>query len=375
MSELGDLLELVYGAGERWRTARLTVRDRQYPRRSREAIDRLNAELSHGGGTRMMVYGDLSGPEPESVEHVLRVWLDGDCAREEREGPYAFPELAVQDGRRWWHYSKAHGAVSNETEPDASAGVGEQALRLLEPAHVLAALRLEQVGETEVAGRAAVLVRGTPRRRDRDHAFQLFQLGPGADEYALAFDRERGVLLRITSVYDGEPLAETEVLEIGFDEDFPPETFRFELPPGESFRPLFARPEHVTLARAAELAPFTVLAPAEVPDGWRVHAIFLDAQDRPPQPPSVDLHYHSPDAGVQLHVRQTAADTADRHEWLAWEETDGVLVAGPSEPSGLEPGYARIERDGTRATLSSAELPRERLLALARSLAPVHPAR
>ena len=371
MSELGDLLELVYGAGERWRTARLTLRDRQYPRRSREAIERLNAELSHGTGGRMMVYGGGGGPEPESVEHLLRVWLDGDRAREEREGPFAFPQLAVRDGRRWWQYSQEHGAVSNETEPDATAGVGEQALRLLDPAHVLAALRLEQVGETEIAGRAAVLVRGTPRRPDREHAFQLFHLGPGADEYVLGVDRERGVLLRIASLYGGEPLAETEVLEIAFDEDIPPETFRFELPPGESFRPLFTRPEHVTLARAAELAPFAVLAPAEVPDGWRVHATFLDAQERPPQPATVDLHYHSPDAGVQLHVHLTAAGAADRHEWLAWEDAGSVLVAGPAEPRGLEPGYAQVEREGTRATLGSAELPRERLVALARELRPV----
>jgi len=159
-----------------------------------------------------------------------------------------------------------------------------------------------------------------------------------------------------------------EVLEIAFDEEFPPETFSFELPEGESFRPLFPHPEHVTLERAAELAPFTVLSPGEVPADWQLHFLYLPGEDRPLLPPTVNLHYHSSDTSQQLNIAQTESAATDQHEWLVWEEHGGVLVAGPSEPRGLEPSYVRIERNGTRATLSSAELPRERLLALALSL-------
>ena len=83
-------------------------------------------------------------------------------------------------------------------------------------------------------------------------------------------------------------------------------------------------------------------------------------------PPTASLHYHSRDASQQVTITQTATAALDQYEWLVWEERDTVLVAGPDEPQGLEPGYARVERDGTRATLSSAELPRERLVALAR---------
>ena len=32
-------------------------------------------------------------------QHIVRVWLDGDRAREEREGPYAFPALEREDTR------------------------------------------------------------------------------------------------------------------------------------------------------------------------------------------------------------------------------------------------------------------------------------
>ena len=92
-------------------------------------------------------------------------------------------------------------------------------------------------------------------------------------------------------------------------------------------------------------------------------------------PPTVNLHYHSPDAGQQLNIVEADSAAVDQHEWLEWEELGDVLVAGPAEPRGLEPGYARVARRGTRATLSSAELSRERLLALARSLKPAYPAR
>jgi outer membrane lipoprotein-sorting protein len=375
VSELGDLLELIYGAGERWRTVRLTLREWQHPGRTREAIERLNKRQSSGGSSQIIISGAGSEPEPEELEHVVRIWLDGDRAREEREGPYAFPALGVRDGTRWWQYSKEYGGSSNESEPDVQSGIGQQALGLLEPTHVLGALRLGTPVEVEAAGRPALLVRAQPGGRDREGAFSLHRLGLGADAYELVFDRERGVLLRTTSLLDDLPMTSTEVVEIAFDEEFPPETFVFELPEGETFGQLFPRPQNVTLEQADGLAPFTVLSPAEVPEHWQLHVLYLPGEERPPMPPTVNLHYHSADAGQQVNIVETEASAVDQHEWLEWEERGGVLVAGPAEPKGLEPGYARVERSGTRATLSSAELPRERLVALALSLKPSYPAR
>jgi len=94
MSDLGDLLELIYSAGERWRTVRLTIRAWQHPGRTQRAIERLN-EQGAGGMRQVMVYGHSGGPEPEEIEHIVRVWLDGDRAREERE----FPALEREDTR------------------------------------------------------------------------------------------------------------------------------------------------------------------------------------------------------------------------------------------------------------------------------------
>ena len=372
MSDLGDLLELIYGAGERWQTVRLTIREWQHAGRAREAIQRLNDEQASGGRVSTVMFArHASEPEPEELEHIVRVWLDRDRAREEREGPYAFPSLGIRDGTRWWQYSKEYGASSNESEPKIGSGVGEQARGLLEPAHVLGALRLHSPVEIEAAGRPALLVRAEPHGQDRGGGFSLHRLGLGADWYELVLDRERGVLLRTTSFLDGLPVNLTEVLEIAFDEQFPPETFVFELPEGEKFGQLFPRPRNVTLEQTTGLATFTVISPAEVPDGWQLHVLYFPGEERPPMPPTVNLHYHSPDASQQLSIAETDAAAADQFEWLAWEEHDNTLVAGPVEPRGLEPGYARIERDGTRATLSSAELPRERLVALALSLKPV----
>ncbi len=375
MSELGDLLELIHGAGERWQTARLTLREWQHPGRIGEAIEQLEREQSAAGARQITFYGGTGEPEPEEIEQIVRVWVDGDRAREEREGPDAFPTLGIRDGSRWWLYSKESGASTNEGDPDTQSGVGEEALTLLVPGHLLGTLRLEHLGEVVVAGRPALLARGTARTRDRSEAF-FHRLGFGADGYELAFDRERGVLLRTTGMFEGRPLTSTEVIEIAFDEAFPPETFRFELPEGESFQPLASNLEHVTLERAAELAPFSVLAPADVPADWRLDVLYFTGGDRPPVPPSVTLQYRSRDASQELSITQTAGDAPEHEEWLEWDDDGaddggGVLVAGLAEPRGLEPGYAQVERQGTRATLSSTQLPRERLRSLARSLRPV----
>ncbi|MDX6399291.1 MAG: hypothetical protein QOJ43_2699, partial [Gaiellaceae bacterium] len=52
VSELGDLLELIYGAGERWRTVRLTIREWQHPGRVRDAIERLTSARPRAAAVR-----------------------------------------------------------------------------------------------------------------------------------------------------------------------------------------------------------------------------------------------------------------------------------------------------------------------------------
>jgi outer membrane lipoprotein-sorting protein len=318
-----------------------------------------------------MSVGRGTEPEPETSEHVVRVWLDGTRAREEREGLHAFPALAVRDGDRWWMYSPEHGASSNEADPDVGSGVGEAARHLLDPAFVVAVLHLRLAGAATAAGRDCIRLAGTPRETP-DHGFALHRFGFGADEVDLLVDRERGVLLRAEARFEGEPFSVAEVTEVAFDESFPPETFTFELPPGETFGPVFSRPRHMTLAQAAATAPFTVLGPERVPEGWRLMAIYMPLEERPPMPASVNLLLHAEDASAQVNIRQTAA-AYDEDDWFEWETVGEAEVAGEASPSGTAPGYARVERHGTRATLSSAELERSALVALAESLRPASP--
>jgi hypothetical protein len=356
MGELGEVLELLHGAGDRWRTARLTIRDWLHHERARVAHER---RRQSGAAHQMTLYAHRGAPEPEH-ESVVRVWLDGDRAREERADG-----LAIRHGDRWWLWSEAFGARTNDGDPRHLAGIGDVALRLLEPSHVLAALRLELAGETEAVGRSALRVVARERDARRETGMLLFQLGYGADAYELLVDRERGVLLRTAALLDREPFAVTEVGDLAFDETFPPETFVFELPEGESFREDVSG-RRSTLESAAAAAPFTVLAPAAVPEGWRLVVISIPASDRPPTPDVVVLHYHSPDAAHSLSIHECAADAADQHEWIVWEERDGVGVAAPDTVG----GWARVVRHGTRAVLHSSDVELDDLLAFAAALRP-----
>jgi hypothetical protein len=365
VSELGDLLELLYGAGDRWRNARLTLREWHHFERAARAQERAQTSRS---AHQIMLYGG-GGPMPVEQESVVRVWIDGERAREERDDPQLGPMLMIRDGERWSHYSQRDGARTNDGDRNHHSGVGQGAMRLLEPSHVLAALKLRPAEEVEVAGRQAMRVVATGAG-PHESAMLLFQLGYGADEYELLVDRERGVLLRTAALLHGEPFAVSEVTEIAFDEEFPPETFVFTLPEGEAFRPLFDRPAHVTLEAAAARAPFVVLTPASVPDDWQLHVMLSEGSDRPPMPPSVHLHYHSRDASHQLHIEQTATEATGTHDWLEWADEGSVRIAGPRETTGTMPTYVQVDRGGTRATLSSSDLELAALMTLAQSLHP-----
>jgi outer membrane lipoprotein-sorting protein len=67
----------------------------------------------------------------------------------------------------------------------------------------------------------------------------LGALGIGADSYHLEVDRERGVLLAVTAVRDGQPFSKITTLAVRFDEPIPAETFQFK-PPGRRTDPLLS---------------------------------------------------------------------------------------------------------------------------------------
>ncbi len=89
-----------------------------------------------------------------------------------------------------------------------------------EPNLLIPLLWLETVREAELAGRRCVVARALPRPSSTDYVI----IEP-AQQFELAADMERGVLLRLRRLYAGAVGIEDEVLEIAFDVDVPDSLF------------------------------------------------------------------------------------------------------------------------------------------------------
>jgi outer membrane lipoprotein-sorting protein len=198
VTELGDLLELLHGARNRFRTVRLVLRS--------------------------------SNPGAKASE-LFRISLEqGRKVREDWEGVYGDQRrtgIAVRDGSRWWSWSPDTGVVSTDTHPDAVSNAGKRADHLLDPALMLAVADFEVLGHSRAAGRDALRVRAMPRDVPDWVEGTLVRV---ADKHELTIDAERGVVLRIESRAGGELRLLEEVTEIAFDDEFSPDTFVFAPP-------------------------------------------------------------------------------------------------------------------------------------------------
>jgi len=386
VSELGELLELLYGARLRYRTVRGVVEHRYSMRLRQEAMKRAEArQRRRGGGSisiRMMyAWGAGDGPEPPDLQvERTRFWSEPPARlREETEtGEPHGERTTVIDGELWWTYTPEWGAMSNaaldgEERSRHGFGSGEQYRALLDPSSLPAVLEL---GEIEVDG-GALRVHARPRD-DLDRMHGAFFVHPphGADAFELVVDRERGVVLRLTALLDGEEMDVTELAEVAFDEDFPSGTFVFVPPPGEEVQsPEVGRARLQSLEEAAAAVDFPVFAIPVLPEGgWRMSVHARDRRTRPPVPPFVTLLYHRDDGRETIVVSQRAAGD-DGTSWPSPEprleeiERDGVrytFCRGDTETGGQH--AVGFEREGTAIQLQSNELTPERLLELAASL-------
>jgi outer membrane lipoprotein-sorting protein len=373
VTTLGDVLELLHGAYDRFETVRLVAHDWQHVARSGRARKRFSAE---SGGTAYATIGFTREAAPETSEGIVRLWFEKPHrVREEREGDLRGAVLGVRDGERWWMYSPESGARSNEDDLSFGSGVGQQYEHFLDPSVLIPGLIFEPLDETSVAGRRAVRVSARPRGDRSDSLHQVLRLGVGADEYELAIDAERGVLLRALARIDGEEFSLHEVTEIAFDEPFAPETFVFVPPAGEvvcGVRDSMHR--RLTIEEAVAVAPFTVFVPRAIGPGWQMTVHFFPDEERPASPVSVAIHYRRDDATHQLNLTQTSLEARDPFDGFHWEyldrggerwrtwtaERDGDAMAV----------RVQLERDGTRITITSNDLALERLIELADMLVP-----
>jgi hypothetical protein len=310
-------------------------------------------------------------------EEVLRIWRADDRVREEHEGGWQDGAYGVRDGKLWWSWNEQSGAISNQEDPSVGSAIGEQLSFMLDPTPLLGVLRFAVFGGGRVAGRETVTTEAVPRAGDLSRgprSFELHELGAGADSYRLEVDAQRGVLLEVVALRDGEPFQKITTVEVEFDHSISDERFCFQPPVGEETQSTWERrPERLSVREAQQHAPFTVLIPDRIPSDWHVSCLFMDASDRPRWPGSVALIYTSDDGHESVSLSQFSAADASS-VMLADDEWDDVVRDGreirATRRDASSEAQAQLEHDGTFVILTSQMLTRDQLATIAAGLKP-----
>ena len=314
----------------------------------------------------------------QDVEETVRIWRDGERARVEHHGGPLDGSYAVTDGPLWWMCDERNGAHSNQDDPSVGRGIGEELQIMLNPVPLLSSLRFEPTGSSEVAGRPTIRARGIPRRQGTtdEPAFELHDLGTGADFYELEVDRQLGVLLAVTAIRDKRLFQRITTLAVAFDQPIAEEIFQFEPPAGEQIRSRWGEElvEHVTLVQAQQRAPFTVLMPDTVPANWQVQCRLIRPCDRPPSPMQIGLIYHSTDGHESVSLSQFRAGGANPYRELGdggnWEPVTRGGHEMRTRTARWAQAQVELERDGTFVHLMSDNLTRDQVLTIAAGLRP-----
>ncbi|HEX6725092.1 MAG TPA: hypothetical protein VF073_07580 [Gaiella sp.] len=364
MSPLGDILELLHGAAEHARPARLTVVEWAHGPRSAAAFDRFMA--ARHGASYTVARSVASGDTPPSDTTSWTTTLSYESPtrfREESAGVQKGTRATVRDGERWASWDADWGAVTSESADEQGAPSSTHGF-LLDPVGLVSALRLEPGGETDVAGRPARLVHGVPRDDRNGAESALFRIGPGADVVELAIDAEYGALLRSEALLGGEPFHRLEVKAIVFG-PLPASTFELSLPAGFEASGGWLRPRRLPLHELALAAPFRVFVPSPVPEGWRIaESLLTPGREHPPIEPRIHLSYASREGAYVVNIEERAAGGGD-DGWRTWVRDGDLERADAGEH--VEPRHhVRLEREGTVVELAGADP--TLLAALARSL-------
>ena len=353
MAGLGDLLELIHHAGSRARPAQLTVAEWSHGPRTSRAWD---AYMRARHPTAYVRAADPTPEAPVESRSTVRLLYDApDRFREESAGRQAGVRYLVRNGDRWLTWDADWGLVSSESEPESDAPASSFAF-LLDPVELCAAFLFGPPHEAAVAGRRVHEVEATPREGSVGSV--LFRIGPGADSVELAFDTETGALLRSEAALDGESFHRLEVTEIEYT-PAPTEAFAVEPPTGHEGPPgRWARPVELPLHELAATAPFTILVPARIPDGWRLGTVqLLDGREHARLETTAYLDYASREGAYAVGIRERASDAPDA--------PPDVVDNGPT----VAPRFVvSLVQAGTWVELGGAE--RELLLDLARELVP-----
>jgi hypothetical protein len=255
-----ELSGLLFGAKERYRSARATVTHTVVGSVAEEANRRfVDWRFAQPGGSGMGVLRTeeerrTHGPDVpqdfyldyEDTEEVVRLWHEKpDRWREERCSTGGeLLRCVVAAGRRkpLWIYDPPETAIHVPSVPEVRDPDPLFAF-MLDPSEesfyhsVVDDTTIHKTGRraTVAGGEALEVMIKTVSWGYPPYIFQGFYAPDGTTDHLLLVDTEVGVILRAAARLEGREFYVAEVTEITFDEDFPEGTFRLELP-GVEFR-------------------------------------------------------------------------------------------------------------------------------------------
>jgi hypothetical protein len=368
MSDLGDLLELMHTADERWTTIRIEGREWSRP----ELLTR--AFLRAADRSRSATYGGGPDEEPSPAERRsrwrLRVAKPGRVRAEFDVGGEEVTTLVHGDTA--WAWSSSRPVQTGPAKP-GTVGMGPGGA-LLHPWSILAWVDLRPTGTTVVAGRSALRAVATSFRTSEEgpEAFlSQHELGAGADEHELAIDGERGILLRAEARVAGEMFRIIEVERVEFDVQLPDDVFA--PPPTRPTVPI-PRPVSMELHEVPAVVPFAVFVPERPPSGSYPPNAMIDHPDPVSgNPLTLHIGWNTPPEdgrGGRSHDNLTVMEAPEplpEIRGVRWSDV-GDLRIGTDRHGFQSITRIRVVIGGTHVELSSDDIGPDRLLGYARSL-------
>src|SRR5919112_5279383 len=235
-----ELSALLFGAGERYRSVRATVRHR---RRGDLATEAINRYVEYGFRNNILSNFDPPYNEPRyrecgDLDEISLLWHERPNRwRQETDlSDGSGMVYRVADGvGPWWFFKPPEWADCSPTNDGGFSPDGELS-GLLEPYELrYNELNYRILGTgTRTFGHGNNLeVRESVEVRAEavswDYA-PLEPFGEGADDHLLSVDAQIGIILRLASRLGGEEYDIFEVSKIAFDEVFAEGTFRLDLP-------------------------------------------------------------------------------------------------------------------------------------------------
>jgi hypothetical protein len=235
-SEFFDLLST---STSRWTTLRLSGREWRDTAILHKAWEAAIArKRASGASVKTITFGDPDRPDPEELEGTWTLWLAPPWKRATFTVATCVVDV-VAHGATWWSNDSRGLSRSNESIDPAryrhGLGYGEDLVRT--PDYVTR-LEVAEVEEGSWIGRPTLeaQARAVHHPRERGQGVHGLVMGD-ADRIDLSVDRERGVILRAASWFEGSMYRTVEALDAAFDETFASDAFKIEPLPGQDWEP------------------------------------------------------------------------------------------------------------------------------------------